>query len=278
MIRAALALATSRLKGLSESPRLDAEILLAHLYGWSRAQLITRDEQPLSAERASDYEQLLTRRGTGEPVAYLIGYRDFWTSRFAVGPGVLVPRPETELLVEIALEWLIDHPQPRLLDLGTGCGAIGLSIALARPEACVDLVERSAPALAMAATNRAGLGAKNARLLAGSWFAPIGEARYDVILANPPYIDPNDPHLAAPTLRHEPLEALVAEEAGLADLRWIAGQAPRHLLPGGRLLMEHGHDQGGAVRQMLKTAGFWSPGTYRDLAGRERATGGALGD
>ncbi len=278
MIRAALASAVARLSPISESARLDAELLLAHLLGWNRAQLRSRDDEPLSAQVTAQYDRLIERRASGEPVAYLVGYRDFWKSRFAVGPGVLVPRPETELLVETALEWLSLTPNPQILDLGAGTGAIGLSLALERPDADVDLVDASSQALAIADLNRTHLGVARARLFRGSWFAPVAGGRYHLILSNPPYIAPDDPHLATLQLSHEPLEALAAADAGLADLRHIVSLAPAHLHPGGRLLLEHGYDQGPPVRTMLAEAGFGRIHTYRDLSGMERATGGGLGD
>ena len=277
MIRTALQQASARVESVSDSARLDAELLLAHVLGWTRAQLRSRDDSTVSADSLIAFEDLVTRRCRGEPVAYLLGYRDFWKSRFAVGPGVLVPRPDTELLVETALQWLTGLKAPRVLDLGTGSGAIGLSIALERPDAEVDLVDRSPAALAMAEANRARLGVE-ARILAGSWFEAVGTERYDLILANPPYIAPTDPHLAAPALRHEPIEALVAGNQGLADLHTLSAQAPQHLKPGGRVLFEHGFDQGPAVRAALKQAGFGGIETFLDLGALERATGGGLGD
>ena len=277
MIQTILQQASVRIAALSDSARLDAELLLAHVLEWTRAQLHARDDTALSADRLDAFERLVTGRCDGEPVAYLLGYRDFWKSRFSVGPGVLVPRPDTELLVETAIQWLSGLERPRVLDLGTGSGAIGLSIALERPDADVDLVDRSQAALAIAEANRSRLGV-SARLLAGSWFDPVGTARYDLILANPPYVAPDDPHLAGPALRHEPVEALVAANHGLADLQTLAAQAPQHLMPRGQVLLEHGYDQGPAVRAALRQAGFGRIETFRDLAALERATGGGLGD
>jgi release factor glutamine methyltransferase len=278
MIRTALSQASARIGAVSDSARLDAELLLAHLLGCSRAQLRSRDDTALPPSTLAEFERLVERRCDGEPVAYLLGYRDFWKSRFRVGPGVLVPRPETELLVETALEWLSDLERPRVLDLGTGSGAIGLSIALERPDAEVVLVDRSPVALAMAETNRALLGVA-ARMVSGSWFAALGQQeRYDLILANPPYVAPEDRHLSGPELRHEPLEALVAAGDGLADLQTLAAQSPQFLRPYGKVLLEHGCDQGAAVRSALERAGFRQVRTFLDLSALERATGGGLGD
>jgi release factor glutamine methyltransferase len=278
MIRTALQRATARLSGSSDSPRLDAEWLLAHLLGISRSQVMIRDEELLDEALAQRYEQTIDARARGVPVAYLIGYRDFWNSRFLVTPAVLIPRADTELLVDTALKWLAALQRPRVLDLGTGSGAIGLSVARERPDASVDLVDRSSDALAVAERNRLALDIQNVRLLEGSWFAPLHGQQYDLILSNPPYIAPTDPHLRDPALQHEPADALVAADDGLADLRTIATQAPSHLASGGRLLLEHGYEQGRRVRDILREAGFARIETLRDLGGRERATGGARGD
>jgi release factor glutamine methyltransferase len=277
MIRTALSAAADRIASVSESARLDAELLLGHVLGWNRAQLCSRDDQPLSDRLAALYESLVSRRCTGEPVAYLLGYREFWKSRFAVAPGVLVPRPETELLVETGIAWLSGIPTPRVLDLGCGSGAIGLSIALERPDAQVTLVDRSPCALRIAEENRAAF-AVHARLLHSAWYDELAGERFDLILANPPYIAPDDPHLQTLELSHEPREALMAMEAGFSDLRIIAERAPQHLSAGGFILMEHGHTQAPGVRELLKANGFEKIRTFRDLAGLERATGGGRGD
>jgi release factor glutamine methyltransferase len=278
MIGAALARATRLLAPASASPRLDAELLLAHVLGIERGRLAARDAQPLAAGDAAAFEALVTRRATGEPVAYLVGQREFWTLTLEVGPGVLVPRPETELLVEIALEALAGRPAPAVLDLGAGSGAIGLAIAAERPDAGVDLVEASAAALAIAERNRARLGLGNARLLAGDWFAAVPGRRYHLVVSNPPYLAADDPHLGSAALGHEPRGALVAGPVGLEALAAIAAAAPAHLVPGGQLALEHGTNQGAAVRALLADAGFAAVATRRDLAGHERATAGTRRD
>jgi release factor glutamine methyltransferase len=278
MIRAALGAATRRLARTSSSPRLDAELLLADLLGTTRAMLLGRDTDPLPDGTRASFESRITRRANGEPVAYLLGRREFWTLTLAVGPGVLVPRPETELLVEAALEALAGRTAPRVLDLGTGSGAIGLAIASARPDAHVDLVDASPDALAIAEANRRALGLDNARTLPGDWFAALAPARYDAILANPPYLADSDPHLASPELAHEPPVALVSGPTGLEALAAIAGGALAHLGPGGLLALEHGASQGEAVRGLLDGAGFGAVWTRRDLAGLERATQGTRRD
>ena len=278
MIREAVARATSRLRATSDTARLDAELILAHVLGVDRSYLVIRDEVVLAPLVASHYADLIEQRVAGVPVAYLLGYKDFWNSRFTVSPAVLIPRPDTELLVETALRWLHGRPTPRVLDLGTGSGAIGLSVALERPDASVDLVDRSPAALAIAEINREKLHVRNAQLFEGSWFDPVAHRCYELILSNPPYIAPGDPHLQDLGLQREPLDALVADEGGLGDLHRIAALAPLFLVPGGRLLLEHGHDQGADTRAALNRHGFVDVQTLRDLAGRERATGGVRPD
>jgi len=278
MIGATLARAARRLAAATDSPRLDAELLLAHVLGVERSRLAALDDHPLGAAEAGAFEALLARREGGEPVAYLLGRRDFWTLTLEIGPGVLVPRPETELLVEVALETLAGRPAPAVLDLGTGSGAIGLAIATERPDATVDLVDASAAALAIAERNRARLGLANARLLEGDWFGAVHGRRYDLVVANPPYLAADDPHLASAELGHEPRAALVAGPGGLEALAAIAAGAPAHLAAGGHLALEHGTAQGAAVRALLGAAGLASVATRRDLAGHERATAGRRRD
>jgi release factor glutamine methyltransferase len=276
MIRDEIQSATRRLQAVSTSPRLDAELLLAHATGLSRGQLAARDDAELEPATAARFAALVERRQRGEPLAYLTGIREFWTLALEVGPGVLVPRPETELLVEHGLALLRDVGSPLVLDLGAGSGAVGLAIASARPDARVDLVEASPLALTYARTNLARLGAPNASLHEGCWFDPVTPARYDLIVANPPYLADSDPHLAGPEIGHEPVEALVAGPSGLECIAEIAAGAPDHLRPGGHLLAEHGSTQGAGARSLFLQAGLTEVATLRDLAGLERATIGRL--
>jgi len=276
MIARALERAARELGAATPTPRLDAEVLLAHVLGIERGRLAALDARALTAEERSAYAALIGRRAAGEPVAYLTGTREFWTLTLSVGPEVLVPRPETELLVELGLAHLKGRRAPRVLDLGTGSGALGLALAAERPDAAVDLVDASAAALAMAERNRAALGLGNVRLERGEWFAPLAGRRYDLIVSNPPYVAARDPRLEL--LRHEPPLALVAGPTGLEALRAIVAGASAHLVPGGRLLLEHGDDQGEAVRRLLRAAGFGAIESRADLAGHERATGGTRGD
>lgn len=274
-LRIADALAQARAAGV---PRLDAQWLLGHHLRHSRAWLLAHDDTPLPAELAAAWHSLLARRAAGEPLAYLVGEREFCGLRLAVSPAVLVPRPETEDLVRWALELLATAPVGPVLDLGTGSGAIALAVkhALesARPTRDVHASDASADALAIADANARRLGLPLV-LHQGPWWQAVPGLRVALAVSNPPYVAPGDAHLAA--LGHEPLQALVpAADAGtgLADLeRLIDGAAP-HLLPGAWLLLEHGHDQAEAVRRRLQRAGFEAVSTRADLAGLPRCSAG----
>nr|WP_207190003.1 peptide chain release factor N(5)-glutamine methyltransferase [Ramlibacter ginsenosidimutans] len=255
-----------------EVERLDAQLLLLHVLGrdaGERAWLLAHDGDPLEPAAQQAFEQLCARRVAGEPLAYLVGHKEFFGLRLQVDARVLVPRPDTETLVEWALEVLRERKAPRVIDLGTGSGAIALAIQSARADAQVEAVDRSAGALAVAAANAARLRLP-VRFRQASWL--MGGGAYDLIASNPPYVAEADPHL--PALQHEPREALTAGADGLDDLRRIVAEAPAHLLPGGWLLLEHGWDQAAAVRALLAQAGFAEVASRRDLAGHERCSGG----
>ena len=263
----------AELSETSASPRLDLELLLCAAAGCSRTLLYARPETELTGTALAQFETLLARRRGGEPMAYLLGEREFWSLRLRVTPATLIPRPETELLVELALD-RVQEPRARVLDLGTGSGAIALALAGERPAWQITGVDRCAAALQVAEANRAALGLDNVRLRQGDWLA--GErGHYHLIVANPPYVDAADPHLGQGDVRFEPREALVAAEGGLAELRTIAATAPGHLLPGGWLLLEHGADQGAAVRALCAAA-LEEVRSWTDLAGHERVSGGRL--
>ena len=269
-VRVAEALAAARGQGLD---RLDAQLLLARVLQRPREWLIAHDDAPLSAGQQQRFAADCARRAAGEPLAYLLGEREFHGLMLQVGPAVLVPRPDTETLVDWALELLADAPgtAPAMADLGTGSGAIALALKHARPDARVCAVEISPAALAVARANGQRLGL-DVQWLAGSWWQPFQDRRFDLVSSNPPYIAAGDPHL--PALRHEPLQALSPGGDGLSDLRHIVQAAPLHLQPGGWLLLEHGHDQAEAVRALLLQAGLTQVTTRRDLAGRPRCSGG----
>ena len=261
-----------RFAASSESPALDAAILVALALGVPRAALDSDPDRALAPEQAARLEALALRRCGGEPLAYLTGRREFWSLELEVTPAVLVPRPETELLVEWALAALAGRDRPAVLDLGTGSGAIALALALERPDAEVTAIDASPGALEVAQRNAARHGLGNIRFLAGDWFGPVGEARFDAIVSNPPYVAAADPALAA--LAHEPRAALVAGDDGLAALAAICAGAPPRLAHAGCLIVEHGASQGASVRALMARSGLEGAATRRDLAGRERATRG----
>jgi release factor glutamine methyltransferase len=255
-------------------PRAEASLLLAEACAQSRAWLIAHDEDVLAAAVATRFQDWVARRAAGEPVAYVLGWREFYGHRFSVAPGVLIPRPETELLVEQGLQAIASTAQPRILDLGTGSGCIAISLALARPDAQVWAVDASAQALAIATANAGALHAQ-VNFVESDWCANLSERDFDLIVSNPPYIAADDLHLTQGDLRYEPRTALAAADAGLADLRRILSEARTLLGAHGHLLCEHGYDQAAAMRELLVMQGF-SPVCYRDLAGIVRVSGGTL--
>jgi len=254
-----------------DSARLDAELLLGATLGCSRVDLICRRTDLVTTALAQQYRAQLAARAEGQPLAYLLGHQEFWSLDFAVSEAVLVPRPDTELLVSLALAHCPEDRPCAVLDLGTGSGAIALAIAHERPQAEVLAVDRSASALAVAEANRGRLGLSNVTCQEGDWCSGLARG-FDLIVSNPPYIEEGDPVLAGPGLRFEPRMALAAGADGLADLRIIAATAGERLLPGGWLLLEHGASQGAAVRSLLAVAGFTHISTARDLADHERVT------
>jgi release factor glutamine methyltransferase len=269
-----LAALRERLGGASPSAALDAEILLAHVAGTGRSALAADPDRSLGPEELLALESLARRRLAGEPVAYLTGRREFWSLDLEVSAEVLVPRPETELVVERVLAALGDRERPAVLDLGTGSGAIALSVAHERADAAVTATDASGAALAVAKRNAARLGLRNLRFLEGSWFDPLAGSRFDVIASNPPYVAADDPVLAV--LAHEPRAALVGGTDGLAAIEAIVSSAPDYLVPGGWLIVEHGATHGAAVRTLYSNAGLAAVATQPDLAGHERVTEGTL--
>ncbi|CAG2085518.1 peptide chain release factor N(5)-glutamine methyltransferase [Xanthomonas euroxanthea] len=254
--------------------RSDAEPLLLHALGRDRAWLFAHGRDPVDPSVARAFEALVQRRQGGEPVAYLTGSRGFWTLELAVSTATLIPRADTELLVELALERLDGLPGRRVADLGTGSGAIALAIASERPQAQVIATDASAAALAVAQRNAHSHRLRNVDCRQGSWFAPLAGERFDLVASNPPYIAAQDPHLRQGDLRYEPASALASGPDGLDDIRLIVADAPAHLLPGGWLLLEHGWDQGAAVAELLRARGFDAVATHQDLEQRDRVTSG----
>jgi len=265
----------------SQLPRAEARRLLASLTGQPLTWFMAHGDDPAAPNIATRFQALAERRRAGEPLAYLLGQQEFYGRPFAVSPAVLIPRADTETLVETALEQLLLQRQQRravplsLLELGTGSGIIAITLALEAPDTEVHAVERSLEALAMAQQNAKALGANRIHWHAGSWWQALAcPRRFDLIVSNPPYIAANDHHLQQGDLRFEPPQALAAGPDGLDDLRIIIGGAPAHLNPGGWLLLEHGYDQEAPVQALLRDAGFADVFTRRDLAGQPRVSGG----
>lgn len=256
----------------SDSPQLDAAVLLCHVLEKPRSYLLTWPEKEPSDEQFTQFEALLARRITGEPVAYILGEREFWSLPLKVSPFTLIPRPDTERLVELALE-KIPTQACTVLDLGTGTGAIALAIASERNDAQVTGIDLRPEAAELAAENGQRLNIQNARFLAGSWYTPLAsDELFAVIVSNPPYIDAADPHLVLGDVRFEPKTALVADDNGLADIQIISEQGRQHLQTGGWLLMEHGFEQGEAVRHIFQELGYHLVSTAQDYAGLDRVT------
>jgi release factor glutamine methyltransferase len=268
-LRQLLAAAAARL-----GDRAEADILLAHALGKPRSWLIAHADDPADAAGAAAFAALVERRAAGEPVAYLTGRRGFWTLDLEVTPATLIPRPETELLVELALARLPHAGAPRVLDLGTGSGAIALAIARECPHARVLATDASAAALAVARRNAQAHGLRNVALAQSDWFATLAGEHFDLVVSNPPYIAAGDPHLEQGDLRFEPAGALASGIDGLDDIRRIVDGARAQLVANGWLLFEHGWDQGAAVRGLLEAAGYREVFTAQDLEGRDRVSGG----
>lgn len=258
----------------SQLDPVDAEWLLAHALDKPRSWLYAHAGDGVARAAAVRFADLVHCRSAGEPVAYLTGRRGFWTFELQVTPATLIPRAETELLVELALARLPADRPARIADLGTGSGAIALALASERPLADVLATDASVAALAVAQANAQALGIGNVRFRAGDWCAALDQARFDLIASNPPYIARDDPHLGQGDLRHEPAAALVSGDDGLDAIRSIVHAAPAHLLDDGWLLLEHGDRQGESVRALLRAAGFVDVKTACDLEGRERVSGG----
>ena len=266
-----LAAATRTLAVSSDTPELDAQLLLAHALATNRSRLQSHPEEERSDGERAAYESLIERRARGKPVAYITGYKEFWSLRFAVNQAVLVPRPETELLVERALA-LAGTSAVRVLDLGTGAGAIALALAHERANWQITATDVSEAALQVARANAAALALRAVEFVCGSWFEPLAGQRFDLIVSNPPYIGADDPALLQATLRYEPKSALTPGSDALADLRRIIHAAPAHLERGGWLLLEHGAAQAAEVARELVVRGFRHVRSQHDLAGHERMT------
>ncbi|WCE29021.1 peptide chain release factor N(5)-glutamine methyltransferase [Vibrio sp. SCSIO 43137] len=263
----------------SDSAALDAAVLLCHALDKPRSYLLTWPEKVLNQQTLELFYTLMERRLKGEPVAYIVGEREFWSLPLKVSPSTLIPRPDTERLVELALEKATAEPN-NILDLGTGTGAIALALASELPSSQVTGIDLRPEAVELATENAARLELKNSRFLQGSWFEPVEQSGsselFSLIVSNPPYIEKNDPHLLRGDVRFEPLSALVSEQKGLADIRHIAENAGNYLQDKGWLLFEHGFEQGKEVRQLMEKFGYTSVSTEQDYAGNDRVTMGQL--
>lgn len=273
-IRQLLAVAASQLAASSTSPRLDAELLLAAALERPRSYLHAWPELVVPAKTLARFTDLVARRQSGEPIAYLLRRWEFWSLSLEVNAATLIPRPETELLVALALERLPFDRQVKVADLGTGSGAIALALATERPQAQIVATDQSAAALAVARRNAERLNLQQISFRQGHWCEPLSGERFDLIVANPPYIASSDAHWQSGALRFEPACALVAGADGLEDLRAIIDAVPSYLDLGAWLLLEHGYDQGSSVPQLLAERGFMEVRDYADFAGVSRCSGG----
>ena len=255
--------------------RLDARLLLEHATGCTHADLLARPETPVIGPAYEQFAEWVVRRAAGQPLAYLVGEAEFRGRVFQVSPAVLIPRPETEVLIELALDRMRALAAPKVVDLGTGSGIVAVSLALECPQASIATVDLSQEAIAVARNNAGRLGAK-VDSFQGDWFVPLAGQRFDLVVSNPPYVAAGDPHLALNGLPHEPQMALTDGADGLDCIRRIVADAPLHLNSGGWLLVEHGYDQGEACRNLLTAAGFKSASTFPDLAGIDRVSGAHL--
>ena len=274
-IKELLAEAATDLAPHSDSAQLDAELLLAFVLDKPRSYLYAHADEKPDTERFDIFVGLVQRRCQGEPLAYIIGRREFWSMDLVVNRHTLIPRPETELLVEQALA-LLAVDEPSVLDLGTGSGAVALALAVERPDAKVTATDLYAETLGVARYNASRLHIPNVEFLLGSWFEPVAGRRFDLIASNPPYVADGDPHLELNGLPYEPIAALVAGEDGLDYIRCLAREAPAHLNPGGCLLIEHGYDQAQQVASILAGQGFTDIQHHSDLAGILRVSSGKL--
>ncbi len=272
-IRAAIQVASQALNASSDTARLDAELLLCKVLAKTRSYLFTWPEKELTPDQQQSFQQLIAQRSTGTPVAYLLGYREFWGMELAVSAATLIPRPDTELLVQVALERLETYHSPKILDLGTGTGAIALALAKERPDAQITAVDQSLAALAVAQINAQKLNLTKLEFVQSDWFSAFTkESQFDLIVSNPPYIADSDPHLEQGDLRFEPRSALSSGADGLKDLIHLIQNAPYYLKPQAWLLLEHGYDQGSAVIQLLSKRGYTELACYQDLGGNDRVS------
>ncbi|REL28842.1 peptide chain release factor N(5)-glutamine methyltransferase [Thalassotalea euphylliae] len=278
-MEAILTSASQQLADVSDSPLLDAKVLLADVLEQTLTYLITWHDKPLTEVQLSVFQQMLERRLAGEPIAYIVGVKEFWSLPFFVAPSTLIPRPDTETLIELVLA-NHDKDNLQLLDLGTGTGAIALALASENPSWHVQAVDFNPDAVTLAQRNAQHLALTHVKIYQSDWFSAVNvqseEDKFDIIVSNPPYIDEADPHLVAGDVRFEPKSALVANNQGLADIEHIVSEAKSYLVSGGAIYLEHGYQQGAAVRDILTANGYQNAQTEQDLAGNDRITWACL--
>ncbi len=273
-IQTALSTTTKLLEKTSDSASLDTEVLLCHVLKKSRSHLRAWPEKKLQAEDKQQFLQLIKQRQQGIPIAYIIGNREFWSRNFKVNNQVLIPRPDTELLIELSLCILADTHKASIIDLGTGSGIISITLAAERPDIHVIATDLSSQALTIAKQNAATHQIKNINFIQSNWFAQIPDLKFDLIISNPPYIAYNDPHLSQGDIRFEPKSALISEDHGLSDIKKISNQAHNFLTHNGTLFIEHGFDQQKAVQAIFKSFNYHNIKTHPDLSGNPRVTTG----
>ncbi|MCK5829254.1 MAG: peptide chain release factor N(5)-glutamine methyltransferase [Methylococcales bacterium] len=273
-IQTTLTKATERLLSTSDSPSLDAEVLLCHVLKKTRSHLRAWPEKELQSIDYAHFSQLLEQRHQGVPIAYITGNREFWSRNFKVNSDVLIPRPDTELLIELCLTLLTDKPSAHIIDLGTGTGIIAITLAAERPDLKIIATDISLPAISIAKQNATIHHTENIHFIESNWFNNIADSTFDLVISNPPYIAGNDPHLTQGDVRFEPKGALTAKDCGLDDIKNIVQQAHHYLIPGGTLLIEHGYDQQSAVQKIFSTYNYHDIKTHTDLSGNPRVTTG----
>lgn len=266
--------AKTQLASVSDTAALDAELLLLHILDKSKTFLFTWPDHQVTEAQLSAFNALLARRTQGEPVAHILGHREFWSLSLAVNPSTLIPRPDTERLVELGLDFAVTLASGKGLDLGTGTGAIALAMASELPKWQWIGIDKQAEAVELAKTNQVRNHIENCQFLQSDWFANISEQKFNLILSNPPYIDKNDIHLSRGDVRFEPHSALVAEGQGLADIELICDKSRNYIETGGALMLEHGYQQGIAVREILTRFGYHNVATFQDLGGNDRVSVG----
>jgi release factor glutamine methyltransferase len=273
-VTALLDQAYQQLAAVSDSALLDAEVLLCHCLNKNRSFIRAWPEHQLTDQQTAEFQDLIAQRQQGVPVAYLTGEREFWSRSFKVNPDVLIPRPDSELLIELSLDLLPANQSNKIIDLGTGSGILAITLAAERPSSQVIACDLSPAALRTAQANAQQLQIDNVSFLTSNWFSAITDRDFDLVISNPPYIDQHDPHLQQGDVRFEPDSALISPEKGLQDIRLLTDQARQHLKPGGYLLIEHGYDQQTAVQALFKRFNYQQITTHPDYAGNPRVTSG----